>query len=270
MYSPGLDIVVTNYRTPHDLADFAQSVQDNPPHVAYSLTVVNVSPQQPDKAVAEHIHTNTLFRQNFLGYEHLTYVDNVGYAQACNAGALKGARSVVALFNADVRLTPHALDECYAALTHHTDWGVLGPRQVNDEGRMTHAGIFGSQSDPLHRGWQAGDSPAYASAEEAVTVSGAAYFIKRELWDLLAQCPLYQDVAPRAEGAFLPTSHYYEETWCSYHAAAHGWKVIYYGPVRIVHHWHKASPIGGWAEQQVPLSREYFREACDHHSIPHD
>jgi hypothetical protein len=101
-------------------------------------------------------------------------------------------------------------------------------------------------------------------------VSGSAYFIKRKVWDFLTECPTYREVAPKARGAFLPTSHYFEETFCSYHAQAHGWKVMYYGPVVIRHEWHQASPVGGWAERQFPVSQKYFREACGRHGIPCD
>jgi GT2 family glycosyltransferase len=258
---PGIDIVVVNYKTPDDLDAFCSSVFNLEPTIPWTLTVVNVSPNIKDFMVADQAQR--------LGATHLPFEDNIGYARACNAGAAIGEQPIIALFNADVRLTPGAIDDCVHAMVANPTWGVLGPRQVDDNARMTHAGIFGTQDHPQHRSWLGTDGAAYADVQPAVTVSGAAYFIRRQVWDELTACPLYRQVAD-AEGAFLPTTHYFEETYCSYHAAVHGWEVIYFGPVRIIHRWHKASVVGGWAEQQFPLSQAIFRNACDVHGIPHD
>jgi hypothetical protein len=132
------------------------------------------------------------------------------------------------------------------------------------------AGIFGTNAAPVHRGWNEIHRGQYLDVSDAVTVSGSAYFVKRTVWEELANCSLYREVAPDAAGAFLPTPHYYEETWASYHCREHGYRVIYYGPITMVHKWHQASPVGGWAEQQMPASRELFRRACVHHGIACD
>jgi GT2 family glycosyltransferase len=261
----GIDVVVVNYKTPEDLESFLCSWVRYPPTGPHNLTVVNVSPAQEDEAIIPAWrHT--------LGFRYHCWSDNVGYARACNHGASEGTGDIIAFFNADVRLTEHALDECAQALRDNPTWGVLGPRQVDDHNKITHAGIFGTNTAPAHRAWQNHDHPnLYGDIREAVTVSGSAYFIKRALWEELTVCPKYREVAPfHSEGAFLPTQHYFEETWCSYHARAHGWHVMYYGPVKIVHRWHKASPVGGWAEKQFPASQQLFRMACQHHGIAHD
>lgn len=258
---PGVDLVVTNYRTPGDLESFCWSLFDQLPHIPWTLTVVNVSPTADDLEVGDRVAE---WGPNVI---HLAFEENIGYGRACNAGASGRSNPVLALFNADVTLTRGAVDECYWALANHPTWGVLGPRQVDDHGRLTHAGIFGTRSAPAHRAWMAFNNDSFADVQSAVTVSGAAYFIKRTVWNELTDCQLYREVAD-AEGAFLPTPHFYEETWCSYHAFQHGHEVVYYGPVCIVHKWHKASPVGGWAERQMPISQALFRAACDVHGIP--
>lgn len=254
-----LDIVVVNYHTPEDLEHFLQSLNQYPPACDSSLTVIDVASEP--------------YREGFEweGGRGLKVgvIGNIGYARACNYAAANTCRNVLALFNADIELTEGALDECHDALLD-SKWGILGPRQVDHRNRIRHAGIFGTHAKPVHRGWQEMNRGQYTDVCEAVTVSGSAYFVKRSVWNELTQCSLYRDIAPGALGAFLPTSHYYEETWCSYHAWAHGHRVIYYGPVTIVHKWHQASPVGGWAERQLPLSRDYFRSACDLHGIPRD
>lgn len=266
--NPGVDLVVTNYRTPEDLRNFCWSVFMLPPSIPWTLTVVNVSPTPEDLVVGDQVAG---WGDNII---HLSYEENIGYGRACNAGAFatfgcERCKPVLALFNADVVLSKGAVDECVHALLDHPDWGVLGPRQVDDQGLLTHAGIFGTREQPRHRAWKQPDSSVFADVQPAVTVSGAAYFIKRALWNQLTQCELYRQVT-NAEGAFLPTPHYYEETFCSYHAIEHGSQVIYYGPVCVVHRWHRASPERGWADQQMAVSQALFRYACDLHGIVHD
>lgn len=263
-YKPGLDLVVCNYRTPTDLAAFFGSLVHADPSVDVGLTVANVDPLGGDKRVVKDWSRK-------LDLSYVEFQDNVGYATAINRGVAKGEREVCVALNADVSLRPGVLEACHQALMEHDDWGVLGPRQVDSEGRFTHAGIFGTLGAPKHRAWrERDDGRSYRDTVEAVTVSGAAYFAKRKMWDELTACSVYMEAAPTAEGAFLPTRHYYEETFCSYHAQAHGWKVMYFGAETIVHEWHRASAIGGHADQQMGPSREIFRAACDLHGIDHD
>jgi GT2 family glycosyltransferase len=256
-----LDIVVVNYHTPHDLDAFLASLSRFPPTGPASLTVVEVAAGE---------EKTTPFEWAGGTGRWLAVTDNIGYGRACNLGAQAGGHRIIALFNADVEVTEHSLDFCTAALEARDDWGALGPCQVDLRNRIRHAGIFGSNCSPVHRGWSEIHRNQYCDVREAVTISGSAYFIKRKVWQELTGCDFYQDMAPGATGAFLPTSHYFEETFASYHSREHGHKVMYYGPVTMIHKWHQASPVGGWAEQQMPASREYFRKACAHHGIACD
>jgi hypothetical protein len=254
------DLVVVNYHTPTDLESFLDSLDRYPPMTEATLTVVDVDVTP---------YEETFRWAGGEGYR-IGVAGNIGYARACNLAAARGNNDVIAFFNADVELTEGALDTCTEAIAGNPAWAILGPRQVDHHRRIRHAGIFGSHGSPVHRGWNEPDRGQHVDVRTAVTVSGSAYFVKRRVWDELTHCPLYREVAPDAQGAFLPTQHYYEETWCSYHAWAHHRQVIYFGHVTIVHKWHQASPVGGWAEQQMDASRDYFRAACQHHRIPHD
>lgn len=255
-----MDIVVVNYKTPDDLRKFWDSLQRYPPTVRSTLTVVDVESDVVHTGRPWHWGDSTI----------ISVPDNIGYARACNLAANGGDHDVIAFFNADIEITPGSLTACYRALIDNADWAVLGPCQVDLRNRIRHAGIFGTLETPMHRGWNDVNRGQYGDIRDAVSVSGSAYFIKRTVWDELTSCPLYRQIAPDSMGAFLPTPHYYEETWASYHAKAHGHRVIYYGQATLVHKWHRASPIGGWAERQMPISRRIFREACDAHGIAHD
>lgn len=263
----GVDAVVVNYRTPHDLADFLRSFGPAADQVPCRLTIVDVASTGhpiPPFVTDEPIHVILL-----------TPPENIGYARSCNAAAQVTANfdpfDTLAFFNADTMVEPDTLKVCRDALWSQPDWGILGPRQVDQQNRITHAGMFGTNTNTRPRGWRNRDNGEFDGVrDDAITVAGSAYFVRRAVWDELTACPIYQAAAPDALGAFLPTQHYYEETACSYHARAHGWKVVYFGPARMVHKWHRASPTGGWADQQINAAREMFRAFCDLHTIERD
>lgn len=264
----GLDVVVVNYRTPGDLQQFIESYDAHSGNVNSNLYVVNVEPRQADLDIGDWA-----VRTALNPTQHIVHETNVGYARAVNNAAALGEAQVIAAFNADTRLTEGCLERCFQALMQNQDWGVLGPRQVDDSGRITHAGIFGTHKVPKHRAWHKKDDEEYEDVREAITVSGSAYFIKRRVWDELTACPIYREVAPDAEGAFLPTRLFYEETWCSYHAFAHKHKVMYYGPEKMIHRWHEsitANKKNAWANKAFTEAQALFRQACEAHGLEHD
>lgn len=266
---PGIDVVITNYRTPRDLEELLQSFDKFAPTCPWDLWIANVDPRPEDSAVArmwaerlgEHVHV-------------VEYGWNCGLAHTVNNASSQGRRETFVALNADVVLAEGALDECHAALHAHPEWGVLGPRQVDGHGRITHAGIFGTLDKPQHRGWRERDSGQYSDVlENAVSVSGSAFFVKRVVWDELTTCPRYRAFIGNTAGAFLPVVLYYEETWCSVHAISHGHRVVFFGSTTIVHKWHQAVRAAGveqWATSVMKESHDLYRQACVSHGIPHD
>lgn len=268
--NPGLDLCVVSYKTPGYLDHFLRSVEDNPAErQSVYLRLNDYTPE--DQEVVSRNHDVL---------DHVEFGANIGYSLAVNRLASYGDNDIIGIFNADVVVGPGVLQSCCEALRANPSWGILGPRSVDSSGRITHAGVFGSPSKPQHRGWKSRDSSKYLDVKSAVTVSGSAYFVKRSVWEELALCPIYQEACaviyeePERScpsGAFLPTDHYYEETFCSYHARSHGYDVVYYGPECVIHEWHKSSKVGDPAtDGKMDKSRGEFRIACDLHGIDHD
>lgn len=274
-----LGIVVVSYHSNADLIDFCRSLREADPKVPYYLNIQLVEVTQEEHRVGTGLVEamgNHALRAGLSS--HLT---NVGYSGACNDGAFwaelvsQDAIDTYAFLNADTLITPGSLESCVETLFDSARHGVLGPRQVDQRNRITHAGIYGSNTHPAHRGWHelASDGRYSDVRDDCVTVSGSAYFVRASVWDELRDCPTYRQVDPASRGAFLLTPHFYEETWCSYHATAHGYKVVYNGNATIVHKWQGATPTPeGKARVQRLFfeSRELFRSACDLHGIPHD
>lgn len=201
---------------------------------------------------------------------------NIGYSAACNKLALRGSNSVIALLNADVWFTNDDITDICKIFNQEKDIHILGPKQRDEFGLIRHAGIVGTNTKPRHRGWMEPDpsDSLYRDRINCVTVSGSAYFIRRQVWDDLTYRPEYRDLYPDAVGAFLPTPHYYEETWCSYFARHLGYNVVYDGSVSIGHSWHASSPKPGegysHADAQFKVSQSLFRNACDYIGIERD
>jgi hypothetical protein len=256
-----IDIVVVNFHTPDDLEQCIESLEMDPPKVDATLTIVEVDDE-------DYIHEFTW--GGGLPGRTIGVAGNLGYARACNLATYDTENPIIGLFNADVVFRPGVIDACHGAMKENRRWGALGPRQVDERNLIRHAGIFGTFASPLHRGWNESDYGQYNDIRPAVTVSGSAYFVRRAAWREMTECDLYREIAPDALGAFLPTPHYYEETWLSYHLQAHHWAVTYFGAVSMIHKWHRASPIGGTADQQMEVSKAMFQAACEHHGIPHD
>lgn len=198
--------------------------------------------------------------------------DNIGYSSACNQLASEGSSDIICLLNADVWMDSKALVAVQRIFNQNSEISILGPKQRDENGLITHAGIVGSNTKPEHRGWHRSDfnDELFKDRVECVTVSGSAYFIRRNVWNELTNHPKYQEMYPGAIGAFLPTPHYYEETWCSYFARHLGHKVFYDGSISIGHSWHKSSNVGGEADSKFRISQEIFRKACDYIGIERD
>lgn len=262
--SAGLDLVVVSWHTMGDLARFVQSYDEHKPSGLPTRLLIFLV-----EATDEEIRQATTW-----GHDVLWDRENVGYNIACNtaARAYSGqAREAIAFFNADTELRAGVLEGCHRHLMHDAGVGIVGPRQVTSKGRITSAGIMGTHGAPKHRGWMLVDDGQYNDNVDCVTVSGSAYFVRRDVLDLLDTCTIFREVDPEGTGAWLTCHHYYAETFLSYHAHAHGYKVRYVGDVpSMIHEWHQASLQGGIGEQRIYADRAKFRAACDAHGIDHD
>ena len=63
---------------------------------------------------------------------------------------------------------PSLSSQCYdylhfLPLEANPDVGVVGPKQISSDGRISHGGIVGSNISPQHSGWLEPDKPAAIS-----------------------------------------------------------------------------------------------------------
>lgn len=205
--------------------------------------------------------------------KEIVYNTNIGYAGACNRLGSAGDGEIVGLLNADVWLTADDVKKIAESFDNHPEMDIMGPKQRDENGRIRHAGIEGSNTAPKHRGWAVHDSDdsLFRDYKEMVTVSGSAYFIRRSVWDALTNDSEYKEIIPNAIGPLLPTPHYWEETWVSYFARHKGYKVYYDGSISIGHSWHASHPIGSEKDTKAfGTSKKMFAQACKRFGIEHD
>lgn len=217
--------------------------------------------------------------------ENVCLNQNIGYARACNQLATLGDGDIIGLLNSDVWMTTAQVQQVQRTFDEHPEVDILGPKQRDETGAVVHGGIFGTNTAPKFRGWKQSDiyDELYRDLLPAVTVSGSAYFVRRTVWEALTNDEEYQAVirqlmteglirpdALRYPGAFLPTMHYYEETFCSYFARHRGYGVFYDGRVSIGHSWHASHEVGSPQDMLFHESQATFRRACDMLGIERD
>lgn len=260
-----IDLCVVNYNTKDLLKRFLDSLHSDLSSKKWNLHIA-------DNGSIDGSHEWIM--ENGLSYMINSYTrnENIGYSAACNHLASMGSSDIICLLNADVWMSSSDVSLILDIFEKNEDIHILGPKQRDENGFITHAGIIGTNVNPRHRGWREHDPQdlLFKDRIECVTVSGSAYFIRRSVWNSLMNNSKYLEIFPNSTGAFLPTPHYYEETWCSYFARHLGYNVVYDGSVSIGHSWHASSKVGGEADKNFSISREIFRKACDAFGIERD
>ena len=263
-----IDLVVVNYKTPKLVQRLMDCLNEDDDGETWSLHVIDNASGDDSVELLDSMYRSRDYKISTLMRSSV----NMGFARACNLMADRGKAKYIGLLNADVWMNTSDVKGIIKSFEENHSADIIGPKQRDEDGYITHAGIFGPNDKPAHRGWKKydPDDKWFKDFVPATTVSGSAYFVRRNRWEELTDCKIYKKFAPHAKGAFLPTQHYYEETFCSYHARAHVMGVYYDGRVSIGHTWHASSPVGGHADGLFSESREIFRRACDAHDIARD
>lgn len=214
-----------------------------------------------------------LDRRNFEHYhvEDIFLNENIGYSAAINDMASRSNSEFLCAVNADTWFTTSHVKDVIKSFETHPKAGVIGVKQLDEESRIRHGGIFWDNiHNPTHRGWSQFD-PNDAMCKDAIqcwTVSGSIYYVRRSAWDEAANYQPYRDLFPQNTGAFLPTPHYFEETFCSQMMHHLGWQVWYDGTVETAGHTWQAS--SGDVSNYFQISRQIYLETCDRLGIHHE
>lgn len=248
--------LVVNYGTPEDLWMCVSTAERFDERITWVL-YDNAHPQRKSTDMLMSL-------QNRLGPRArvIESSENRGHGYGINRAAELAAAEFKSEFffvlNPDCEWREPVLDPMVQYLRENEDCILVGPKQLDQDMKITAGGIIGEPDDPKHRHWKAHD-PKNERCRDVVadcpTVSGSAMLVRAEPFLEL--------------GGMLEAGHYYSETWLCYHARAHGWKCAYYGPTWMIHKWHRSSAMGSpESDGRFAVDQKLFREKCDEHDPP--
>lgn len=201
--------------------------------------------------------TVRMIRERYPQVKLLEQPENLGFTRCNNVGLSAAAGRYLMLLNPDTEVVGDALPRMIAYLDEHTDVGMIGPHTLNTDGSTQSTrrrfpnvlvGLFEST-------WLQAYAPTtvldhYYMADEAVDnaildadwIQGSA---------IMARRAVYEEVGGLDEG-FVMFSE--EMDWC-HRAKDAGWRVVYLGTARIIHHGGKST------EQVTARSHIHFQQS---------
>jgi len=107
---------------------------------------------------------------------------NLGFARACNLGALKARGRLLVFLNNDTIPTPGWLEAMTRAAAR-PGVGVVGARLLYPDGTVQHAGVIFHRGAPVHaHRFVPADAPEAARPRDLDMVTGACMLVPRELF----------------------------------------------------------------------------------------
>ncbi len=265
-----VDLLVVNWNTLDYLINLLDNLHADDDGETWDLYIAdNLSPTS-DKTWEWYISKGENYRIKHFWQSGI----NQGYSRAINHLSTKGKSPLLCALNADVWFSTNHVKEMVQSFEDNPNQAICGPKQLDAQGKIKHGGIFwDGVNNPKHRGWDQSDpgDELYKTRDRCWTVSGSIYYVRRQVWDELRNHPGYQELVPNAQGAFLPTPHYFEETFCSVWAQKLGYEVWYDGEVETARHaWHASEPVGESSKKYWATSRAMYKEACEKLGITHE
>jgi len=150
---------------------------------------------------------------------------NYGYAGGDRRGAQEASGEVLFLLNDDAWVLPGTLEAIAGAFESDPDAGVIGCKiYEEDEHTLQHVETeLNVQAFSRHVGAGEADGPRYSEPKDVKFITGAAWAVRRELWDRVGGLP--------------ETYHpgYYEEVEFCWLARALGRRILFVPEARVVH-----------------------------------
>lgn len=241
-----VSVVIVNWNTREYLLDVVRSLKETTHRASLEIIVVdNDSHDGSQSALREH-HPDVILIQN---------PGNFGFAKANNIGFTVARGRAICLVNTDVIALDGVIDELWDYLAAHEDVGMIGPRQIDGEGKTRmNVRLFPSLANAAgdylwlkKLGATSGRAlppSSYFHTHEAEVLSGAFLMVRREA---------LEQVGALDEDFFF----YGEDTdWGKrFHDA--GWRTIYHPQAEAIH-------FGGGSTAAYPVKYYLTMEQADH------
>ncbi len=242
-----LSIIIVNWNVRDMLVDCLASIEANRGALAVQTIVVDSA--STDDSVP-------MLREHFPWVELLPQAENVGFTRGNNIGLAKATGRHLLLLNPDTVVLDDALQQMVTYLDAHPTVGIVGPHTLNTDGthQSTRRRFPTVASAFFESTWLQPLAPRaildrfYVRdvADDAVApvdwVQGSALMARRDVYEQIGG--LDTDYVMFSE----------EVDWCK-RAADAGWRAVYLGTARIVHH-------GGASTDQVIANKHiYFQQS---------
>lgn len=209
--------------------------------------------------------TVAMVRATFPGVKLLAQSANLGFTRCNNIGLAASSGRYVLLLNPDTEVIGDALEQMCAYLDAHPDVGIVGPHTLNSDGshQSTRRRFPTLATGLFESTWLQAFAPtalldhyyvrdrADGDTFDVDWVQGSALMARREV---------YAQIGGLDEGYVM----YSEELdWCR-RAKLAGWRVVYLGSARIIHHGGKSSEQAS-ARRHIHFQESKLRYFHKHH-----
>lgn len=265
-----VDLLVCNYNSRDMLRRLLDILHSDYEPDVWTLTVADNGSSDGSK---EWLETNV---DNYH-IRNLHFNENIGYARAINKMAAETNNDVLCAVNADTWFTTKHVKEVVGFLTKNPNVAITGPKQIDEKCRIRHAGIYWSGikgHHPVHMGWARPDPNdlMYKEDHPCWTVSGSIYYVRRSVWNAIAQYEPYHKLGLNPDGQALPHFElFYEETMVSQLAHHLGYEVWYNGTSETAGHtWSGSKTDQSRLNALSAQSRQQYINLCDTLGIKHE
>lgn len=236
-----LSVIVVTYNNAQSIRPCLESLFENPPSCDFEAIVV-------DNGSADE--TLTVLKEWESSITIIESAENGGFAAGNCLGAARAKGDLLLLLNPDTIVQPSAIDSLIADLTSDEEHWVAGPCLLTPAGDPapcwgdfpTLGWVFAELAPWRRLGLPVRSRPivgrtcaGISSAREVDWVTGAAFLVRRSVWDLLG-------------GLFSGYFLYFEETDFCFQVHKGGGKVILVPRAQIVHD--EASSVGQSSARQ--------------------
>lgn len=125
--NPLLSIVIINFETPTYTFECIQSIFENAPSVNFEVVVIDNGSKDGS---LERI------RDTFPQILCIETGANLGFSKANNLGINNARGEYILLLNSDTKILDNSLDKMLEHLLSHSKAGVVGPRQIDGQGKL--------------------------------------------------------------------------------------------------------------------------------------
>lgn len=236
---PDLAIIIVNYNTRDLLGGCLRSIRQSMGEISYRVVVVDncSSDGSPDMVRAEHpwVHQLVVPERNG-GY---AYANNIGLRAVGYGGrSPESLPRYALLLNPDTVLPREALQKAWAFMEANPDVGVLGPKLVREDGNLDKA---------CRRSFPTPEVAFYRFSGLGRLFPGSRRFGRYNLTyldadeqtdlDAVAGAFMLIRTAALEQGGLLDEAFfmYGEDLDLCYRIKQHGWRVVYYPAITVLH-----------------------------------